>query len=116
MSQQRDQVLLEKNKTSRASVKGNPRSVANVDAAQGPRTGNMGTPSKRAVFVKEKASSGNEKSALANMVMDAVAGRGAGQKPYIDPTVEGISSNTGPKRNPTAGGTHYKTTAKKSRL
>jgi hypothetical protein len=113
MAQQKGQVLLEKNKTSRASVKGNPNSVSNVDAAQGPRTGNMGTPSKRAVFVKEKASSGNEKSALANMVMDALAGRGAGMQGKIDPTVEGISSNTGPKRNPTAGGTHYKMTGRK---
>jgi hypothetical protein len=113
MSQQRDQVLLEKNKTSRASPKGNPNSVSNVDAAQGPRNGNAGSPAKRAVFVKEKASSGNERSSLANFVMDALAGRGAGMKPHIDPTVEGISSNTGPKRNPTAGGTHYKTTSKK---
>jgi len=113
MAQQRDQVLLEKNRTSRASPKGNPNSVATVDAAQGPRTGNAGSPAKRATFVKDKASSGNEKSALATMVMDALAGRGAGMKPYIDPTVEGISSNTGPKRNPTAGGTHYKTTAKR---
>jgi hypothetical protein len=84
-----------------------------INQAQGPRTGNMGTPGKRAVFVKEKASSGNEKSALANMVMDALAGRGAGMKPHVDSTVEGLHSDTGPKRNPTAGGTHYKTTAKK---
>ena len=113
MSQQRDQVLLEKNKTSRASPKGNPNSVSNVDAAQGPRTGNDGSVAKRAAFVKEKASSGNEKSALANMITDALSNRGAGQKPFIDPTVEGLHSNTGPKRNPTAGGTHYKTTGKK---
>jgi hypothetical protein len=113
MAQQKGQVLLEKNKTARASAKGNPNSVSNVDAAQGPRTGNMGTPGKRAVFVKEKASSGNEKSALANMVMDALAGRGAGMKPHIDSTVEGLHSDTGPKRNPTAGGTHYKMTSRK---
>jgi hypothetical protein len=81
MAQQKGQVLLEKNKTSRASPKGNPNSVSNVDAAQGPRTGNAGSAAKRATFVKEKASSGNEKSALANMVMDALAGRGAGMKP-----------------------------------
>jgi hypothetical protein len=37
MAQQKGQVLLEKNKTSRASPKGNPHSVSNVDAAQGPR-------------------------------------------------------------------------------
>jgi hypothetical protein len=113
MAQEKGQVLLEKNKTSRASVKGNPHSVSNVDQAQGPRTGNVGSPAKRATFVKEKASSGNEKSALANMVMDALAGRGAGMKPYIDPAVEGLHSDTGPKRNPTAGGTHYTTRSKK---
>ena len=113
MAQRRDQVLLEKNKTGRASAKGNPNSVGSVNQAQGPRTGNTGTAAKRATFVKEKASSGNEKSALANFVMDALANRGAGMQGKIDPTVEGISSNTGPKRNPTAGGTHYKTTSKK---
>jgi hypothetical protein len=47
------------------------------------------------------------------MVMDALAGRGAGMQGKIDLTVEGISSNTGPKRNPTAGGTKYKTTGRK---
>jgi hypothetical protein len=113
MAQEKGQVLLEKNKTGRASPRGNPNSVSNVDQAQGPRTGNAGSAAKRATFVKEKASSGNEKSALANFVMDALANRGAGMKPHIDPAVEGISSNTGPKRNPTAGGTHYKTTGRK---
>ena len=113
MAQEKGQVLLEKNRTSRASPRGNPNSVSSVDQSQGPRNGNAGSPAKRATFVKEKASSGTEKSALANMVMDALAGRGAGMKPHIDPTVEGLHSNTGPKRNPTAGGTHYKTTAKK---
>ena len=113
MAQEKGQVLLEKNKTSRGSPRGNPRSVANVDQAQGPRTGNVGSPGKRATFVKEKASTGNEKSALANMVMDALAGRGAGMKPYIDPTVEGLHTDTGPKRNPTAGGTHYKMTGRR---
>jgi hypothetical protein len=117
MAQEKGQVLLEKNKTSRASPRGNPNSVSNVDAAQGPRTGNAGSAAKRAVFVKEKASSNNEKSALAAFVMDALAGRGAGMKPYIDPTVENIngssSKSTGISRNPTAGGTHYRTTAKR---
>ena len=84
-----------------------------INQAQGPRMGNAGSPDKRATFVKEKASSSNEKSALSNMVMDALAGRGAGMQGKIDPTVEGISSNTGPKRNPTAGGTKYKTTGRK---
>jgi hypothetical protein len=75
--------------------------------------GNAGTPSKRATFVKEKASSGTEKSALANMITDALEGRGAGMQGKIDPTVEGLHSDTGPKRNPTAGGTHYKITGRR---
>jgi hypothetical protein len=45
--------------------------------------------------------------------MDALAGRGVGMQGKIDPTVEGLSSNTGPKHNPTAGGTKYKTTGRK---
>jgi hypothetical protein len=56
--------------------------------------------------MKAKASSGNEKSALADMVTNAVANRGRGMKPFIDPTVEGLSANTnvGPKSNTTANG------------
>jgi hypothetical protein len=113
MAQEKGQVLLEKNKTSRADPKGNPKSVSSVDAAQGPRTGNAGNTAKRAAFVKEKASSGNEKSALATMITDALGNRGAGMKGLVDPTVEGLHSDTGPKRNPTAGGTQYKVTKKK---
>ena len=56
--------------------------------------------------MKEKASSGNEKSALADMVTNAVAARGRGMKPFIDPTVEGLhaDTNVGPKANSTANG------------
>ena len=90
----------------------NPQSKA-INVGQGPRNGNAGSPSKRATFVKDKASSSNEKSALANMVMDALAGRGAGMQGKIDKTVEPLHANTGPKRNPTAGGTHYKMTGRK---
>jgi len=77
-----------------------------INQKPGPRTGNMDANGKRAAFMKEKASSGNEKSALADMVTNAVAARGRGMKPFIDPTVEGISSNTnvGPKKNSTADG------------
>ena len=113
MAQQRGQVLIEKNKdgSGKVSVK-NPQAKA-INQAQGPRMGNAGDAAKRATFVKEKASSGTEKSALANMVMDALAGRGAGMQGKIDKTVEPLHANTGPKRNPTAGGTQYKTTGRK---
>jgi hypothetical protein len=113
MAQEKGQVLVEKNKTGSGKVSVKNMQAKPVNQAQGPRAGNAGSADKRAAFVKAKASSGTEKSALANMVMDALAGRGAGMQGKIDPTVEGISSNTGPKRNPTAGGTHYKTTGRK---
>jgi len=113
MAQQRDQVLLEKNKMGSGKVSVKNMQAKPINQAQGPRMGNAGSADKRATFVKEKASSSNEKSALANMVMDALAGRGAGMQGKIDPTVEGLSSNTGPKHNPTAGGTKYKTTGRK---
>jgi hypothetical protein len=40
------------------------------------------------------------------MVTNAVAARGTGMKPFIDPTVEGLHANTnvGPKKNSTADG------------
>ncbi len=77
-----------------------------INQKRGPTMGNQDLGNKRETFMKEKASSGNEKSALADMVTNAVAARGRGMKPFIDPTVEGISSNTnvGPKKNSTADG------------
>jgi hypothetical protein len=113
MAQQRDQVLLEKNKNGSGKVSVKNMQAKPINQAQGPRMGNAGTPSKRATFQKEKASSGNEKSAIADMITDALSGRGAGMQGKIDPTVEGLHSNTGPKRNPTAGGTPYKITGRK---
>ena len=113
MAQEKGQVLIEKNKNGSGRVDPRNMQAKPINQAQGPRSGNAGSAAKRATFVKEKASTGNEKSALADMVMDALAGRGAGMQGKIDPTVEGISSNTGPKRNPTAGGTHYKMTGRK---
>ena len=113
MAQEKGQVLLEKNKNGSGRVDPRNMQAKPINQAQGPRTGTAGPAAKRASFVKEKASTGTEKPALQNFVMDALANRGAGMKPHIDPAVEGISSNTGPKRNPTAGGTHYKTTGRK---
>jgi hypothetical protein len=76
-----------------------------VNQAQGPRTGNAGSAEKRGSFIKEKTS--GFRSELANMINAALTGRGAGMKPSIDPAVEGLHADTGPKRNPTAGGTKY---------
>jgi hypothetical protein len=113
MAQQRGQVLIEKNKNGSGRVDVKNMQSKPINQAQGPRTGNAGNTAKRATFVKEKASSGNEKSALATMITDALSGRGAGMQGKIDPTVEGLHSDTGPKRNPTAGGTQYKMTGRK---
>ena len=113
MAQQRGQVLIEKNKDGSGKVSVKNMQAKAINQAQGPRMGNAGSADKRATFVKEKASSGNEKSAIANMITDALTGRGAGMQGRIDPTVEGLHADTGPKRNPTAGGTHYKMTGRR---
>lgn len=81
----------------------NPQSKA-INQKRGPTTGNQDLGNKRETFIKEKASSGNEKSALANMVTDAVAARGRGMQGFRDPAVEGLHADTGPKKNPTADG------------
>lgn len=90
----------------------NPQSKT-INQKQGPRKGNEGSPSKRSTFVSEKSKTNSERSSIADFIMNAFAGRGAGMQGKIDKTVEGISSDTGPKRNPTAGGTKYKTTGRK---
>jgi hypothetical protein len=113
MAQQRGQVLIEKNKNGSGRVDVDNMQARPINQKQGPRTGNAGNAEKRATFVREKASSGSEKSALANMITDALSGRGAGMQGKIDPTVEGLHSDTGPKRNPTAGGTQYRMTGRK---
>jgi hypothetical protein len=113
MAQQRGQVLIEKNKDGSGRVNVKNMQAKPINQAQGPKMGNAGTPSKRDTFQKEKASTGTEKSALANMITDALTGRGAGMKGKIDPTVEGLHADTGPKHNPTAGGTQYRTAGRK---
>ena len=90
----------------------NPQAKA-INQKRGPVTGNAGTPSKRDDFMAAKSDSGSEKSALADMVMSALETRGRGMKPFIDPTVEGLHSNTGPKKNPTANGSKLPSKYKK---
>jgi hypothetical protein len=113
MAQEKGQVLIEKNKNGSGKVDVRNMQAKPINQGRGPTTGNAGSADKRAKFVKEKASSGNEKSAIANMITDALSNRGAGMKPHINPAVEGLHADTGPKRNPTAGGTHYTVTKKK---
>jgi hypothetical protein len=79
------------------------KQTKSINQPQGPRTGNAGTESKRDAFIKMRST--GEKQELADMVMDKLAARNP--VPYIDNKVEPIAANVGPKRNPTAGGTHY---------
>ena len=83
----------------------NPQAAA-INQKRGPTSGNQDLGNKRETFMKEKATSGNEKSALANMVTDAVANRGRHMQSFRDPAVEGLHANTnvGPKSNSTADG------------
>jgi len=83
----------------------NPQSKE-INQKRGPTTGNMDMGGKRSTFMKDKASSGNEKSALADMVTGAVAARGRGMQSFRDPAVEGLSADTnvGVKKNSTADG------------
>jgi hypothetical protein len=74
-----------------------------INQKRGPQTGNAGTPSKRSDFMTAKSKSGSERSALANMVTDAVAARGRGMKGFRDAAVEGLHANTNVGRGPTKG-------------
>ena len=74
-----------------------------VNQKRGPTTGNENPGSKRADFMAEKSKTGSEKSALANMITDAVAARGRGMEPFHLPAVEGLHANTNVGRGPTRG-------------
>lgn len=82
----------------------NPQSKP-INQKRGPTTGNAGTMSKRNAFMDAKSTSSSEKGMLARMVTDALEMRGRGQAGVTNPALEGLHSNTGPKRNPTADGT-----------
>jgi hypothetical protein len=77
-----------------------------INQKRGPTTGNQDLGGKRTTFMKDKASTGTEKSALADMVTNAVAARGRGMQGFRDPAVEGLhaDTNVGPKSNTTANG------------
>jgi len=82
-----------------------------INQKRGPTTGNGNDGEKRKSFIAEKKDGGNERTRLADFVMDALSMRGEGMKPSIDPALENMSPNSGPTtgigRNPTAGGTLY---------
>lgn len=76
-----------------------------INQKRGPTVGNVATGSKRSDFMKEKSTVNSERATIANMITDALGMRGRGQAGHINPALEGIHSDTGPKRNPTADGT-----------
>jgi hypothetical protein len=82
----------------------NPQGNKEINQKRGPTTGNAGTMSKRDTYVAEKTARSGEKAVLAKMVTDALEMRGRGQAGTINPALEGLHSNTGPKTNPTANG------------
>ena len=82
----------------------NPMGNKEINQKRGPTTGNAGTMSKRNTYVAEKDASSGEKSKLAGMITSALEMRGRGQAGKINPALESIHSNTGPKVNPTANG------------
>ncbi len=74
-----------------------------INQKRGPTTGNENPGSKRADFMSEKSKSGSEKSALANMVTDAVARRGELMRSVRDPAVEPLKAKVNVGRGPTKG-------------
>lgn len=84
-------VKLAKDGAAKFSGKGNAQSVANVNQAQGPRTGNMSARAgKRADFVDAKQT----RAPLANVIQDAFAARGRERADHIKRGEEGIMPNT----------------------
>jgi len=83
-------VKLAKDSAAKFSGKGNPKSVSNVNVAQGPRTGNQGlTAAKRTDFVAAK----QERAPLADQVTNAFAVRGKGRAESISKTDQ-VGDNT----------------------
>ena len=74
-----------------------------INQRRGPTTGNENPGSKRGDFLAEKARSGSEKSAIADMITGAVAARGRGMGGYRDNTVDPIKPAVNVGRGPTKG-------------
>lgn len=63
------------------------------NVAQGPRSGNQGTPSKQRSFLEEKSDRSSYMKSVADMISNAFSRRGEGMKPHLDPTVEPAKDN-----------------------
>lgn len=83
----------EEKNTAGFSAKGNPKSVSNVNQAQGPRTGNSGTMSKRTDFVDGKEA----RAPLADYVNNAFAARGKSRADYVN-TADQVGDNSGVRK------------------
>lgn len=90
----------------------NPQSKA-INQKRGPTTGNAGNNSKRNAFMDAKATSGSERSALADMVTSALETRGRDMRSYRDPAVEPLKEKVGAARNPIADGSKLPSKYKK---
>lgn len=80
----------------------NPQSKP-INQRRGPTVGNTATGAKRDEFMAAKSKSGSERSALANMVTDAVANRGRKMQSFRDPAVEPVKARVNVGRGPTRG-------------
>lgn len=104
----RGAVLLDKSQGSTVISKtANPKR-APANQAQGPRTGNAGTPSKQKDFIAEKSRTSSYRQDLADMVSSAFGRRGEGMKSNRPASEDkkalvSISPNTKTKRGPTRG-------------
>ncbi len=85
-------------KTSTTNMQARP-----INQKRGPTTGNAGTASKRSDFVSAKSKTGSERSALADMVTDAIARRGELMRGHRDPAVEPVKASVNVGRGPTRG-------------
>lgn len=80
----------------------NPQQRA-INQRRGPTTGNASTGTKRADFMAEKSRTNSERSAVADMITDAFAGRGRGMQGVRDRSVEPVAARTNAGRGPTRG-------------
>lgn len=91
----------------------NPMGNKEINQKRGPTVGNVATGSKRSTFMKEKSAVNSERAVIADMITGALEMRGRGQAGTTNPALEGVHSNTGPKRNPTADGSRLPAKYKK---
>jgi len=91
----------------------NPQGGKAINQKRGPTTGNAGNASKRSTFMKEKSEVNSERATIANMITSALEMRGRGQAGKTNPALEGLHSNTGPKKNSTADGSKLPSKYKK---